>query len=108
MNWLVTLCGLVLVIAVLRDVFHTLFHPVGTGSLAPLVMRLVWRLLGLFHSQRRISSLTGPLGIVAVIATWAAVAIIGWTLIYFAEMPEGVVYSSELDGKNRWRIAVAS
>lgn len=96
MNWLVTLCGLVLVIATLRDVFHTLFHPVGTGSLAPLIMKLVWRMLRVFHSRRRISSLTGPLGIVAVIATWAVAAIVGWALIYVAQMPEGVVYSSDL------------
>lgn len=97
MDWLITIVGIVLVLTVVRDVFHTLFHPVGHGSIAPQVMKLVWFVLRLFPARRPIASLTGPLGIVAVIVTWAVGAVAGWTLIYLAQMPEGFSYSSEID-----------
>jgi hypothetical protein len=86
---------------VVRDVFHTLFHPIGHGSIAPQVMRFVWRLLRLFPSDRRIASLTGPLGIALVVLTWGAIAIVGWAMLYFALMPEGFAYSSELNPVER-------
>jgi hypothetical protein len=68
MEWIVTLIGVLLVAVVVRDVFHSLFHPVGHGSIAPQVMKAVWRLLRLlpaaghcaggadvgFHRRRRL------------------------------------------------------
>ena len=90
MEWVITVLGVGLVVVVVRDVFHTLFHPVGPGSIAPLVMKLVWRLLRLFPSDRRIASLTGPLGITAVIITWGVIAVLGWMLVYFPQMPNAV------------------
>ena len=101
MEWVITVLGVGLVIVVVRDVFHTLFHPVGHGSIAPQVMKLVWRLLRLFPSDRRIASLTGPLGITAVIITWGVTAVLGWMLIYFPQMPNAVSYSSELNPAER-------
>ncbi|WP_245233825.1 potassium channel family protein [Mycobacterium sp. PS03-16] len=100
MDWVLIIVGAALAIVVLRDVFHTLFHPVGHGSIAPWVMRLVWRALR-WRRTRPGTSLTGPLGIVAVIGTWAATATAGWTLIYLAHMPEGFRYGSELDPATR-------
>ena len=52
MEWVITVLGVGLVVVVVRDVFHTLFHPIGHGSIAPQVMKLVWRLLRLFPSDR--------------------------------------------------------
>jgi len=97
MEWVFTLVGVLLVAAVVRDVFHTLFHPVGHGSIAPQVMKAVWRLLRLLPADRRIATLTGPLGIAVVVLTWGFMAVVGWTLIYFAQMPEGFAYGSELN-----------
>jgi len=97
MEWVFTLVGILLVAAVVRDVFHTLFHPVGHGSIAPQVMKAVWRLLRLLPADRRIATLTGPLGIAVVVLTWGFMAVVGWTLIYFAQMPEGFAYGSELN-----------
>lgn len=97
MDWIVTVVGVALVLVVVRDVFHTLFHPVGHGSIAPLVMKLVWRTVRLFPSDRRITSLTGPLGVTAVILTWALASTLGWMLIYLAQIPSAVTYGSELD-----------
>jgi hypothetical protein len=96
MEWVATVVGALLVVVVVRDVFHTLFHPIGHGSIAPLVMKLVWRLLRLLPSDRRIASLTGPLGIAMVVLTWGSLAVLGWALIYFAQMPEGFVFGSGL------------
>ncbi len=100
-NWVAAVTGLLLVAVVVRDVFHTLFHPIGHGSIAPQVMKFVWWLLRLFHPQRRIASLTGPLGIAMVVLTWGAIAILGWALLYFAQMPDGFAYSSELNPAER-------
>ena len=97
MEWVFTLVGVLLVAVVVRDVFHTLFHPVGHGSIAPQVMKAVWRLLRLLPADRRIATLTGPLGIAVVVLTWGFMAVVGWTLIYFAQMPEGFAYGSELN-----------
>jgi hypothetical protein len=97
MEWAITLTGVLLVAVVARDIFHTLFHPVGHGSIAPQVMKAVWRLLRVLPADRRIATLTGPLGIVLVVLTWGFTAVVGWALIYFAQMPGGFVYGSELD-----------
>ena len=101
MDWVVAIVGSLLVAVVARDVFHTLFHPVGHGSVAPHVMRFVWWLLRLFHPDRRIASLTGPLGIALVVLTWGALAVLGWAMLYFAFMPEGFAHSSELTAVER-------
>jgi hypothetical protein len=107
MEWVVTLVGVLLVVVVVRDVFHTLFHPVGHGSIAPQVMKAVWRLLRLLPADRRIATLTGPLGIAVVVLTWGFMAVIGWTLIYLAQMPEGFAYGSELDPAARHNLVDA-
>jgi hypothetical protein len=96
-DWVIAIVGALLVIVVVRDVFHTLFHPIGHGSIAPQVMKFVWWLLRLFPSDRRIASLTGPLGIALVVLTWGAIAILGWAMLYFAQMPTSFAYSSELN-----------
>ena len=100
-DWVIAIVGALLVAVVVRDVFHTLFHPIGHGSIAPQVMKFVWRLLRLFPSDRRIASLTGPLGIALVVLTWGAIAIVGWAMLYLAQMPDGFAYSSELNAAHR-------
>jgi hypothetical protein len=97
MDWVSGVIGALVVAVVVRDVFHTLFHPIGRGSIAPQVMRFVWWLLRLFHPARRIASLTGPLGIALVVFTWGLLAVGGWAMLYFAQMPAGFAYSSELN-----------
>jgi ion channel len=94
MDWVVGVAGALLVAVVARDVFHTLFHPIGHGSIAPQVLRL-------FPPDRRIASLTGPLGIALVVLTWGALAVLGWSMVYFAQMPDGFAYGSELNPAHR-------
>ena len=100
-NWIIGVIGSLLAAVVVRDVFHTLFHPIGHGSIAPQVMKLVWWMLRLFPSDRRIASLTGPLGIALVVLTWGAMAVVGWAMLYYTQMPDGFAFGSELQAANR-------
>lgn len=100
-DWVVTAVGILLVAVVVRDVFHTLFHPIGHGSIAPLVMKFLWWLLRSLRADRRIASLTGPLGIALVVLTWGAIAVFGWSMLYFAQMPGGFAYGIEVDPAGR-------
>ncbi|MFB8757499.1 hypothetical protein [Streptomyces nigra] len=44
MDWLVSLIGAAMVLVILRDVFHTLWHPTRHGGLSRIVMTGLWRL----------------------------------------------------------------
>lgn len=100
-DWVVSAVGLLLIVVVGRDVFHTLFHPIGHGIIAPVVLKFVWWLLRGFRADRRIASLTGPLGLALVVLTWGAIAVVGWAMLYLAQMPEAFAYGSELDPATR-------
>lgn len=100
-DWVVGVAGALLVAVVVHDVFHTLFHPIGHGSIAPQVMRFVWWLLRVFRSDGRIALMTGPLGIALVVLTWGALAVLGWAMVYYAQMPEGFSFGSELNPAHR-------
>ncbi|MFD6247826.1 ion channel [Streptomyces roseolus] len=96
MAWLVTASGALLVLVILRDVFHTLWHPTRHGGLSRLVMRTVWRVSAHRGSRRRPAGLAGPLGMVAVVAVWALTVAVGWALVYWPHMPDDFSYASGL------------
>ena len=58
MAWGISVVGLVVVMA-LRDIFHTLWHPSGTGDIAKAVSADVWRATGRV-APRRVRHLAGP------------------------------------------------
>lgn len=91
MTWLLTVLGAALVLVALRDIFHTLWHPRGFGSLARLVFALLWR-----ATRGMSTELSGPLGLLAVVGTWTVLVIVGWTLVYLPHMPEQFYFSSSL------------
>jgi predicted Na+-dependent transporter len=69
MNLIVISFGVVLIMAILWEVFSDLFHPAGHGALSD------WLARSLFHILRRTPRLlpiAGPLSLVMVIATWVA------------------------------------
>lgn len=96
MSWLITFAGAVLVLGVLRDVFHTLWHPTRHGGLSRLVMTALWRLPSYLPLRRPASGLAGPLAMVTVVALWALTAVVGWALIYWPHMPQGFTYTAGL------------
>ncbi|NBM14513.1 potassium channel family protein [Streptomyces sp. GC420] len=96
MNWLITLAGAGLVMVILRDLFHTLWHPTRHGGLSKWVMTVVWRLSARF-SRRRVTGLAGPLGMVSVVALWTFTMAVGWALIYWPHMPDSFSFTAALE-----------
>ncbi|MFD3775321.1 potassium channel family protein [Streptomyces sp. NPDC058612] len=96
MSWLITFAGAVLVLGVLRDVFHTLWHPTRHGGLSRLVMTVLWRLPPYLPLHRRSSGLAGPLAMVGVVAVWTVTMVVGWALVYWPHMPQGFTYTAGL------------
>lgn len=100
-SWLLPGLGGLLVAVVLRDLFHTIFHPGGQGVLSRLVLRTTWRCARAVGGRERLGELAGPLGVVAVIGTWAASVVLGGALVYWASLPEGFSYATGLDPGSR-------
>ncbi|MFK4106310.1 potassium channel family protein [Streptomyces sp. NPDC019531] len=93
MEWLVSLVGAGLVMAVLRDLFHTLWHPTRHGGLSRLVMTVLWKLARHLRVRRRVVGLVGPLAMVTVVAMWAGLVILGWAVVYWPHMPGAFTFS---------------
>ena len=83
--WMITAGGLLLVVAVLVDIFHTLANPGRQGRLSRWVHRATWLL------SRR-SAWSGPLAMLAVIGIWGVLAALGWALVYWPHMPDGFTF----------------
>lgn len=94
MEWLVSALGLVVVLLVLRDIFHTLGHPSGFGTLARLLFALTWRFFRAVNRRTGSSSdLAGPVGLLVAVAAWAVLLVVGWSVVYLPHMPEGFHFS---------------
>ena len=83
-----TLAGLAIIGLAMRDVFDALFHPEGRGTFGRLISRAVWWLFRRPGPHPRLFPLAGPVALVAVIATWAAMLVVGWALVYLPSMPD--------------------
>jgi hypothetical protein len=92
-GWAITCIGGVVVLAALRDVFHTLWHPSGRSGLGRKVMAAIWRAGRPRRGRRRVSVLAGPLSMVVVVLAWVALIVLGWTLIYWPHLPDDFVLS---------------
>lgn len=92
-GWAVTAAGSVVVLAALRDIFHTLWHPSGRGDIARSVMAAVWW-AGRAGSRR--GALAGPLAMVAVVLTWAVLVVLGGALVYWPHLPGSFSLDSAL------------
>jgi len=84
---LLSLVGLVLVGMALRDIFDVLFHLEGRASISRAVTRTVWRALRRAADVRpQVFPLAGPVGLVATIATWATLLLVGWALLLWPHL----------------------
>ncbi|WP_323791401.1 potassium channel family protein [Nocardioides sp.] len=97
MTWLLSIVGVVMIVLALRDIFHTLWHPGGFGILSRLVFAGSWRVARLRLVASRAPHLAGPLGLVATLGTWAALVVVGFTLLYLPHMPEGFTFGSSVN-----------
>ncbi|WP_153182601.1 potassium channel family protein, partial [Streptomyces sp. E2N166] len=96
MEWLVSLVGAGLVMAALRDLFHTLWHPTRRRGVSRLVMTGLWRMSRHVHAREGAAGLVGPLALVTVVGMWAVAIILGWAMIYWPHMPEGFTFAPGL------------
>ncbi|WP_432136961.1 MULTISPECIES: potassium channel family protein [unclassified Streptomyces] len=103
MNWVVTLVGAVIVMIILRDVFHTLWHPTRHGGLSRAVMMTLWRLSARGRRGGGSAGVAGPLGMGCVVAMWAGGVAVGWAMVYWPHMPHGFVFSGELEAERHSR-----
>ena len=93
-----TAAGAAVVLMVLRDIFHTIWHPSGRGGLSRRLMGAVW---GLGRRRRVLGPLTGSLAMVVVVLAWVVLILLGWALVYWPHLPGGFAFSSGLDPTSR-------
>jgi Ion channel len=93
-----TVLGVGLIALALRDIFDVLFHPLGRGMIARTIVRTL--AAAARRAPRRTGSLgllAGPIGYIAVVATWAALLAVGWALIFWPQLPQGFHFDPGLD-----------
>jgi len=100
-GWVITCVGVVVVLAVLRDIFHTLWHPSGRSGLGRKVMATIWRAGRPRRGHRRVRALAGPLAMVFVVLAWVSLIVLGWTLIYWPHLADGFFISEALQRTTR-------
>ncbi len=96
MTWVTTAAGVVLIGYALRDIFHTLWHPAGFGTLSRTVFKLTWRMSKLGRRRSRSTQLAGPLSLLATLVTWTSFLIVGFGLVYLPRMPDDFYFGSPL------------
>lgn len=85
---LTTTVGVAIILVVLRDVVHELFHPEQRGSLSALVMAGTWHVVKLTgHRWRGALTQAGPLALLAVAGVWTMGLVLGWSCIYWPRLP---------------------
>src|SRR4051794_41920350 len=89
-----TVAAVLIVALALRDVFDTLFHESGRAVLSRLLMRGVWRVFRRLGGRERLS-LAGPIALIVVVVSWAAMLGVGWGLILMPPMPGLVAFSTQ-------------
>ncbi|QHE72717.1 potassium channel family protein [Rhodococcus sp. WAY2] len=96
MTWPLTAVGSLLIGAALRDIFSTLWHPRGLGTICRLLFSLVWRVLGALDGRGRLLNSAGPVAMVSTVLAWSAMMVLGWAAIYLPHMPDGFYFSTAL------------
>ena len=96
MTWVLTLLGAASIALALRDIYATLWHPTGLGTLSRWVFRIIWAVAARVGPRGRALGSAGPLGMIATVLLWAALIVTGWALIYLPHMPDGFYFSSAL------------
>jgi len=85
-----TSLGIVILLVLVREVFHQLLHPEGRGFLSVALLRgcrWIARRLG-----RQAMVFAGPASLGLVLLSWFVLAVLGWALVLLPHMPEGFSY----------------
>ena len=110
---LLAIVGVILLCALISDIFATVFVPRGKGG--PITRRIysgawsAWRWIG-FHlpEQRRRGWLAylGPLLVPITVLAWGAVLIVGFALIYAPWVPDFSISPPESGPMANWALAL--
>lgn len=93
-----TILGATIILVALRDIFHELFHPAGTGSISGWLMRASWRVFrGISTHLPGLLRLAGPATMLLVIGGWTILLVVGWAFTIWPYLPEGFVLSTGLE-----------
>src|SRR4051812_35555953 len=93
MAWLFHLLGAVLVLLAFSDVFHTIFHPTESGFISDHIARGIWRAFrSVPGNNGRLLSNAGPIAVVSILISWAAMIIVGCALIYLPHLATDFTY----------------
>lgn len=95
MAWVTSALGAALVVAIVWDVFQTLWNPSGQGRLTHAAMSAVWRTSR--RLGRRAMLHAGPVAMLGVIGSWGLVVVLGGALVYWPHLPGAFSYSPGLD-----------
>ncbi|MDM7490985.1 potassium channel family protein [Rhodococcus indonesiensis] len=96
MIWISSMVGAALIVGALRDIFVTLWHPRGLGTICRGVFVVLWRGAHYLGRRRRLLGSVGPVGLVVTVGVWATMIVLGWALIYLPHMPDGFYFASAL------------
>jgi hypothetical protein len=89
--------GAAIVVFTLRDIFHTLFHPSGSGAIGEYVSKWIWAIFRVIARWKRERlSLAGPLSLVTIIISWAALLWFGWALFLWPFAVHGFAFNHQL------------
>lgn len=86
------LLGAALVVAVLRDVFHTLFHPGGHGSLSSVLGRATFTLAR--RLGRWATLVAGPTAVLLTTVAWLLLLVVGFAGLLLPLVPQDLAYGS--------------
>jgi hypothetical protein len=96
-----TLIGVMLIGVAAGDVFQTLFHPAGRGTLSDWTAHLVWKAFrALANRFRGVLTYAGPVAILSIIVSWAAYTIVGFALIYLPHMGSQFIFDPGVNPAN--------
>jgi hypothetical protein len=101
MSWVISAVGVVVIAVALRDVFHTLWHPTGRGSVNRLMTTSIWRIARRFDGRSRTTVLVGPFTMLAVVGMWITLVVLGWALVYGPHLPDGFQFDTGLEPDRR-------
>src|SRR5689334_11755858 len=88
METVATIAGIALILLAIRDVIHELFDPENVGSIARVVILVVWKALrAAARLHRPLLYRAGPAILVTVAAVWTAMIAVGGALIYWPRLP---------------------
>lgn len=97
MTPLLSLLSAGLILATLRDIFDTLFHPSGKGMLSRALPRFLWRVVRRIGGRYPLpQELCGPVTLLVVIASWAVILAIGWAFVFWPHLARGFLLAPGL------------